>query len=560
GDHLRVVQTATNDDGSSDTTSPLTPAVVAGAPPVNVTPPDAGTTPTHGTVLHGAGGTWTGASSTAVRWQSCTTTSTSSCTDIAGATTLDYTPTAGDVGHYLRVVETATNGNGSTPAASSVIGPVAAVPPANDTAPVAGTAATRGTALHGQAGTWTDENSTAVRWQSCTSSTDPSSCTDIPGATTLDYTPTADDVGTYLRIVETATNGDGDTEQASAVTDAVAGLPPVDDTPPSISTSGAAQEGHAVTGDRGSWTDAVSYAAQYQRCTSSTDPSTCTDIPGATALDYTPTADDAGRYLRLIVTATNPWGSTAADSALGDQVLPAPPAVVVAPGTGAATDPGTGTTIAALDQQPAGVGTALHPDLGDFRGATGVTYQYQRCATEDESSCVDIPGATDPTYVPGNEDVGFHVRLVVQATNAGGTVTVATPMTRAVAARPVTPPPAAPVATPAAAAAPAAGPAPVAVRKACISRRSVTLHWIVPKGRRVTSFTVNINGKRYANLPGRRTGVNVRMNGRPAQVVTVVVTARTRSGRKFGTTRRYQTCGGKLAGLPLATIRLGTRG
>jgi hypothetical protein len=402
-------------------------------------------------------------------------------------------------------------------------------------------------------GTWTDEDSTTVRWQSCTSSTDPSTCTDIPGAHALDYTPTADAVGTYLRIVEIATNGDGDTEQASAVTDAVAGLPPVSDSPPSISTSGAAQEGHAVTGDRGTWTDAVSYAFQYQRCTSSTDPSTCTDIPDATAPDYTPTADDAGRYLRLVVTATNPWGSTAADSALGDEILPAPTAVVVAPGTGGATAP--------LDQQPADVGGALHPDLGSFRGATGVTYQYQRCATEDESSCVDITGATDATYVPGDEDAGYHLRLVVHATNAGGTVTVATPMTRAVAARPATPPPAAtaaPVATPAAA--PAAPAATAPVRQACISRRSVTLHWIVPKGQRVTSFTVAINGKRYANLPGRRTGVNVRMNGRPAEVVTVVVTARTRSGRKLGTTRRYQTCAGKLSGLPLATIRLGTRG
>jgi hypothetical protein len=82
------------------------------------------------------------------------------------------------------------------------------------------------------------------------------------------------------------------------------------------------------------------------------------------------------------------------------------------------------------------------------------------------------------------------------------------------------------------------------------------LHWQVPKGERAVSYTVTINGKRYARLPARRSGVNVRMSGRPAQRVTVVVTARTRSGRKLSTTRRYRTCAGKLRGAPLKTLRL----
>jgi hypothetical protein len=337
--------------------------------------------------------------------------------------------------------------------------------------------------------------------------------------------------------VETATNTDGSTEEASSMTASAPGLPPVSDTTPTVSMTGVAREGQLVTGAQGTWTDAVSYAARYQRCTS-TDTTTCTDIAGATALDYTPVAPDAGAYLRLVVTATSPWGSTAAYSSLGDRVLPAPPVVVVAPGTAGASEPG-GAAGGSLADQDVAVGTELHPDLGTFAHAATMAYQFQRCATDDESSCVDIQGATAARYTPTAADAGSRLRLVIVATNAGGSVTVATAMTKVVAFS---------------TAAPTAD--RLARAAACVSRRAVTLHWSVPAGERVVSYTVTINGKRYAKLAARHHGVKVSMNGRPAERVVVAVTARTASGRKLGTTRRYRTCARSVPGATLKTLRL----
>ncbi|HET6509896.1 MAG TPA: hypothetical protein VFG42_24095 [Baekduia sp.] len=562
GSYLRLVETATNANGDAERGSALTGAVAA-LLPANTAAPVAGTAAVRGTELHGTAGTWTDATSTSVRWQRCATTSPSSCVDIVGATHLDYTPTSDDVGSYLRLVETATNADGDAERASALTDAVGALLPANTAAPVAGTAAVRGTELHGTAGAWTDATSTSVRWQRC-ATTNPSSCVDIAGATHLDYTPTADDVGSHLRLVETATNADGDVERGSALTGAVAGLPPVNTGTPSVSTTGPAREGATVTGDISTWTDAGTYTYRWQRC-ATTDPSSCVDIPNATGTSYTPTAADAGSAVRFVVTATNTYGSTTVYSPIGGHVLPAPPKVVVTPGTsqsggsGGSHDGGAGTAGGTGDGTLANVrtavGQALTANPGTFAGATSVRFYFQRCLTDDESSCVDIPGATGTSYTPTAGDVGYHLRMVAEASNPGGTVTIATGMTKVVEVV-ATPAPAAVDAPATSAPAPEAAAPSTAAPAMCISRRSVTLHWRTPRGQRVVSYTVTLNGARYATLPGKRGGVNVRMNGRPKQLVVVRVTARTASGARYATTRRYRTCAGNLRGAPLKTLSL----
>lgn len=545
------------------------PAGSIPAPPPGLVPPSPVTTPTvdttatphAGTPVSATPGTWDDPTATqAYRWQRCASTATSSCADIPGATSDTYTPAGGDVGTRLRVVQTASNADGTADTTSDMTPAVAAAPPVDSAAPATDPTATRGSVVHGTAGTWTGAVSTAVRWQRC-ATTAPSSCADIPGATTLDYTPGVADVGAYLRLVETATNTTGSTEQASAPTGVVAGLPPVADVAPTVSSTGPARAGEAVTGARGTWTDAESYAPRWQRCTS-TDVTTCADIPGADTLAYTPVAADAGRYVRLVVTADNPWGSTTASSPLGDRVLPAPPAVVVAPGTTTGSAPAEGATpvvTGPVGDAELAVGTELRPDTGTFTGATDVTYQYQRCATDDAGTCADIAGATAQTYTPGAEDEGYRLRLVVVAANAGGSVRVPTAMTHVVQPKAAAAAPAEPaVDAPADAAvdAPAADRSAPAVPAACVSRRAVTLHWRVPASERVRSYTVTVNGAAYATLPGARRGVNIRMSGRPAEQLAVVVTARTASGRTYATTRRYRTCAGRLTGSTLKTLQL----
>lgn len=100
-------------------------------------------------------------------------------------------------------------------------------------------------------------------------------------------------------------------------------------TPPVVSVSptvpSAPGAGVSVTGVQGTWVGADSYSYQWLRCASSATttsfagpvvaPSGCVVIGGATALNYQPTMEDAGNFLRLAVTAVNSGGSTTAVSA-----------------------------------------------------------------------------------------------------------------------------------------------------------------------------------------------------------------------------------------------------
>ena len=74
-------------------------------------------------------GSWNGSPTAyAYQWQRCDT-SGASCNPIGGATAPTYTPLAGDVGKTLRVVVTATNASGSTPASSNATAVVQAAAP-----------------------------------------------------------------------------------------------------------------------------------------------------------------------------------------------------------------------------------------------------------------------------------------------------------------------------------------------------------------------------------------------------------------------------------------------
>jgi hypothetical protein len=86
-------------------------------------------------------------------------------------------------------------------------------------------------------------------------------------------------------------------------------------TPPSVSGSESPTVGATVSAETGTYGDAESYEYQWQLCPTS-EASSCTNIEGATATQYTPNAGDAGSYLRFLVTAVNGNGSSQASSAL----------------------------------------------------------------------------------------------------------------------------------------------------------------------------------------------------------------------------------------------------
>ncbi len=73
--------------------------------------------------------------------------------------------------------------------------------------------------------------------------------------------------------------------------------------------SGTAREGQTLTAATGTWEGepTVSYTYQWQRCNASGG--SCSNVSGATSSTYALASGDVGTTLRVVVTATNSWGS-----------------------------------------------------------------------------------------------------------------------------------------------------------------------------------------------------------------------------------------------------------
>ncbi|HEX8205472.1 MAG TPA: hypothetical protein VF587_05380 [Solirubrobacteraceae bacterium] len=174
--------------------------------------------------------------------------------------------------------------------------------------------------------------------------------------------------------------------------------------------SGTVADGETLTATTGTWARAPkAFRIEWLRCAAE----------GCVAVGEGPTreltADDAGRRIRVRVTATNDGGSTAASSAETGVVAPlAPPQAATAPKIGGA----------------ATVGQTLTAGDGTFTGRRlTVTRRWLRCAT----TCAPIAGETDQRLLVTGDDAGATLKLEVTATNAAGTATATTPATSTVA-------------------------------------------------------------------------------------------------------------------------------
>jgi hypothetical protein len=416
---IRVVVAATNAAGSAQSTSSPTGTVAGNAPTVS-SPPTVSGSPRDGLTLTADRGTWSGSTplSHAYQWRRCDADG-GGCADIASATQLTYTLTAGDVDHTVRVAVTASNTAGSATAGSAATERVGATGPALADAPTVSGTARDGSALTTDHGTWsgTPPIAYAYRWQRCDA--DGTGCTDIARATESTYTSTADDVDRVVRVQVTATNAGGSATASSAPTPRVAARAPANTSPPSV--SGTARDGATLTADRGTWngTSPLSYAYRWQRCDASGE--ACADIPGASETSYELKSADVGATVRVAVTATNVAGSTTEASAATALVAPSAPANTTAPRvTGLARD-----------------GELLTATRGVWSGTPPFTYAYrwQRCDAGGDG-CVDIAGATAATYRLAADDVDHTVRVLVTATNAGGEATEPSAPTDQVASAP----------------------------------------------------------------------------------------------------------------------------
>ncbi len=168
-----------------------------------------------------------------------------------------------------------------------------------------------GQTLTANPGSWTSPTAItfSYQWERCNSVG--SACANIGGAIGQSYVIQAADAGSTLRIAVTATNSSGSSTATSNNTAAVPGSPtggPALTHEPTV--TGTPAVGQTLTAATGTWTGTapITFAFQWQRCNSGG--AACVDLAGATQQTYTIQATDAGSTLRVIVTATNPTGSS----------------------------------------------------------------------------------------------------------------------------------------------------------------------------------------------------------------------------------------------------------
>ncbi|HET8558300.1 MAG TPA: hypothetical protein VFL58_13425 [Gaiellaceae bacterium] len=233
-----------------------------------------------------------------------------------------------------------------------------------------------------------------------------------------------------------------------------AGNGPVGTAAPTI--SGTAQEGQTLSTTNGTWSNSpTSYAYAWSLCDASGG--SCAPIATATAATYTAVTADVGHTLRVTVTAKNTDGSgtatSAASAVVSDKTAPTP------------------TTAPSISGTPA-VGSTLTASQGTWSGSpTSVAFAWLRCdATGD--SCATISGATAATHVLTPADAGATLRVSVTATNAKGSTTFVSKQTAAAPAPTAT---GCPAGTGTIDAKDLAMPARLAISKASISPRLVTL-------------------------------------------------------------------------------------
>jgi hypothetical protein len=225
GSTMRVEVWALNAYGETGPVlSAPTPAVLP-LPPANILPPSIAGDLTQGQTLTEVHGAWSNnPSGYAIQWADCTATG-ASCTPISGATSPSYTLAARDVGHAIAVLESANNVGGTAAAVSSpTTAPVASSGPgtaARQNAPklslppvISGTPQI-GQTLIASTGAWQGAPplSYSYEWQKCNGS----SCSDIAGATSQDYTISPSiEAGESIQVLVTATNARATATGASA--------------------------------------------------------------------------------------------------------------------------------------------------------------------------------------------------------------------------------------------------------------------------------------------------------------------------------------------------------
>jgi hypothetical protein len=288
--------------------------------------------------------------------------------------------------------------------------------PTNTSLPVISGTAQVGSQLSASAGTWSGSPASyAYEWRRCDSSG--ANCTAISGATGTVYALTSADQGATIRVAVTASSTWGAATSVSTQTGVVASqsIAPSNSSLPVI--SGTAEVGSQLSSSAGSWSGLpTNYAYQWNRCDSSGG--NCAAISGATNTSYPLAIADEGATIRVAITASNSAGSSTAASAQTAMVA-APPSAPANTGV---------PVISGTAQQ----GQTLTASRGTWSGnPTGYAYQWLRCDATG-ANCSAVSGVVGSSYSLGRPDVGSTLRVVVLASNSGGSTSAISPPTAVV--------------------------------------------------------------------------------------------------------------------------------
>lgn len=192
-------------------------------------------------------------------------------------------------------------------------------PPKNTARPTILGTPTVGSPVTGTLGSWEGSDLTySYKWASCVNSANPyTDCKDVLAKTAdksgLSYTPKDSDVGRLLLFAVYAKNAGGEVEMTSGFSAAVKpsqDTKPVNVVKPAIPTP--VEVNKQSTASPGTWQGRnITFTYWWRICETATTPvSQCVDPVGVSDADqFTPSPKDKGKYLRVIVTATNAKGS-----------------------------------------------------------------------------------------------------------------------------------------------------------------------------------------------------------------------------------------------------------
>jgi hypothetical protein len=388
---LRVDVRATNAQGTITVRS-LATAVIANGPPAGPSavysnqPVILGTARVGQTLL-AASGEFTELPTILWQWRRCSAT-TSSCSNIAGATTDHYTVTTADTGFRLQLQVRAQNALGTSGTTSSdTTGVVVAGPPAGSRR--FGAPATESTLIR------TFGNGTKVASVFAVG--------EAGSAVALSF------YAHWISGQQTFTGAIYNVDATGQPTTLVA-------SGGSVTLGGPEPEGFSTVSLPSVPLTTGSYALALVVSGTGAVILGADPVPGAIV-----TAANAGS------TPTASWG--AASTATGRMsffvdYLPSSPPVPPAPVAGTPSVTGTATQGQVLTAVP-----------GSWTGATDLGFQWQECDSGG-GACADIPGARSATYRLTGAEVGSTVRVVVTGVGPGGTTPASSGATALVAAGP----------------------------------------------------------------------------------------------------------------------------